>query len=174
MITDIKKILCVIFLTFFCFSCNSKDSGKVSSSNSDSIKKGKNLQKKNDLISFVESFYKTYSTYGMGNNNENKLRDFIFANGSEYLTQNLKLLVLKDIKCAEKGYVCNLDMDPFYNSQDKIILSSVLKENDTSVEVVFDNKSKLKIIFDCNGKCLISNILYPNDSNLEEILKQKD
>ncbi|HFF4470368.1 TPA: hypothetical protein ACGCZH_003930, partial [Acinetobacter baumannii] len=62
----------------------------------------------------------------------------------------------------------------FYNSQDKIILTNVLKKSDKSVDILFDNKSKLTILLDCNNKCLISNVIYPDGSNLEEKLKQKD
>lgn len=174
MLTDIKKILYVIFLTFFCFGCNSKQSAQESKEKFDSISKESTNQKEVDIVSFVLNFYKIYSPYDFGRDNENKLSDFLSKNGDEFLTNNLKSLILEDIKCTEEGYVCNLDMDPFYNSQDKIILTNVLKKSDKSVDILFNNKSKLTILLDCNNKCLISNVIYPDGSNLEEKLKQKD
>ncbi|UGQ29993.1 hypothetical protein [Acinetobacter calcoaceticus] len=174
MLADIKKLLYVIFLTFFCFGCNSKQSAQESKEKLDSISKESTNQKEVDIVSFVLNFYKIYSPYDLGRDNENKLSDFLLKNGDEFLTNNLKLLILEDIKCTEEGYVCNLDMDPFYNSQDKIILSNALTQDDKSVDVFFDNKSKLTILLNCNDKCLISNVIYPDGSNLEEKLKQKD
>lgn len=174
MLTDIKKILYIIFLTFFCFGCDSKYPTQESKAKSDSVSKESRSQKEVDLVSFVLNFYKIYFPYNLGQDSENKLSDFLSKNGDEFLTNNLKSLILDDINCTEEGYVCNLDMDPFYNSQDKIILSNALKESDRSVDVLFDNKSKLKILLDCSDKCLISNVIYPDGSNLEEKLKQKN
>jgi len=174
MLTDIKKLLYVFFLTFFCFGCNSKQSAQESKQKFDSISKESTNKKEVDIVSFVLKFYKIYSSYDFGRDNENKLSDFLSKNGDEFLTHSLKSLILEDIKCTEEGYVCNLDMDPFYNSQDKIILTNVLKKSDKSVDIFFDNRSKLTILLDCNNKFLISNVIYPDGSNLEEKLKQKD
>ncbi|MBJ8553671.1 hypothetical protein ACG94V_14475 [Acinetobacter sp. ULE_I001] len=174
MLTDFKKLLYVIFLTFFCFGCDSKHAAHESKEKLDSISKESINHNEVDIVSFILNFYKIYSPFDLGGNNENKLSDFISKHGDEFLTKKLKLLILEDIKCTQEGYVCNLDMDPFYNSQDKIVLSNVTKQNDKTVNVLFDNKSKLIILLDCDGKCLISNIIYPDGSNLEEKLKQKD
>ena len=173
MLTDIKKILYIIFLTFFCLGCDSKYSTQDFKEKFGSMNKDSRSQKEVDLEHFVLNFYEIYFPYSLGQENENKLSDFLLKNGDDFLTNNLKLLILDDIKCAEEGYVCNLEMDPFYNSQDKIILSNVLKSGDRSVDVLFDNKSKVKILLDCKIECLISNVFYPDGSSLEQKLKQK-
>lgn len=174
MLTNIKKILCVIFLTFICISCGSKSSTQESKEGSDPKVIENGNQEKADMVTFVKSFYKTYSPYDLGKDNENKLNEFLSKHSDEFLSKKLKYLILEDIKCTEEGYVCSLDMDPFYNSQDKIILSNALKKTDKSVDVLFDDQSKLTILLDCKDKCLISNILYSDGSNLEERLKQRN
>lgn len=186
----IWKKICVIFLVFFCFGCSSKESEYVPLEKSDSSKENfkeidsisvKNLDsnkeksKKFDSVSFVKKFYKLYNPYGLPNSEEDRLNDFLSKSGNEYLTQNLKSLILEDIKCRQEGYVCNLEVDPFYNSQDKIELLSVTKERDGEFNVSFNNKIEVKVILDCMEKaCLISNLIYSDGSNLEEILKQTD
>lgn len=170
MFINIMKNLFFVFLVFVCIGCDSKKPENTTIGSISSVEGKK--EKEIDLISFVDTFYKVYSSYDL--RREDELHKFILENGSKYLTQNLKSLILEDIKCAKEGYVCNLDMDPFYNSQEIMLFSKSVKDSDMSVKVFFKNNSNLKIMFDCEEKCLISNIVYPNGSNLDEILKQKE
>lgn len=190
MFTNLIKTICVLFLAFYFIGCSSKQNEDISLEKSDSNKEdfkeirsisvkevdsNKEYSQKNDSVSFIKKFYELYETYSFSNSEENGLSDFLSKNANEYLAQDLKLLILDDLKCREDGYVCNLDMDPFYNCQDKIELLNVYEEKDGKFNVYFNNKSNVKVILDCmEEKCLISNIIYPNGLNLKEILKQSN
>lgn len=187
MFTNLIKKICVFFLAFYFIGCSSNQNENISLEKSDSnnqnfreihstsvkgVDSNKEYSQKNDSVIFIKKFYELYDTYIFSNSGENGLRDFLSKNANEYLTQDLKLLILDDLKCREDGYICNLDMDPFYNSQDKIELLNVYEEKDREFIVYFDDKSHVKFILDCVGGCLISNIIYPNGLSLKEILKQ--
>ena len=101
MIIDFKKLLYVFFLTLSCLGCDLEHSRQETKGNSDFISKKDTNRNEVDIVSFILNFYRKYSPFYLEKNNGNELSNFLSQYGDDFLTNDLKLSILEDIKCTK-------------------------------------------------------------------------
>ena len=161
-----KKLYIFLLIIYTTNGCSGNNSEKI---NQMTLSENSNVKK--ELVKISSQFYKDYQPFLTSD--QSYFERFI-KNNSYYFSVNLTKILLEEVSCREEGYVCNLDSDPFYNSQDKISAISFNYLNGKSVEAEFSDKSKITLVFNCSDKCVISNFVYSDGTDLMTKLQQQD
>ena len=122
----------------------------------------------------VSALYKDW-----GHQQDNPIQKQSLTILKKYFSSDLADLLDADNKCVNEGYVCNLDFNLLWNSQDPVAEKATISLGSTSDEAIvqipgLQNKTE-KIIFKLkeeSGEWKIDDIQYPKIPSLKKQLSQ--
>jgi hypothetical protein len=83
-------------------------------------------------------------------------------------------LILDEAKCVQDGFVCGLDFDPLFGSQDPSPKNITFSKISNKVVVSFSERGKRKIISyifsTSNSGYRVSDVIYPRGLSLKKLL----
>ena len=132
----------------------------------------KSTDLKKDYLEVVKLLYADTSY----NKEQSSFIDFPPQKLHEFFTEELSMLILEEANCVKDGYICNLDFDPLFDSQDPSPEKLVFTKLQNKVIVSFSEQGKSKkivyLLTNNNGEYKINNILYKNGFDLKSILSK--